>query len=290
MDTAEVLTRERQTTIDAAEAALLRAHSLPLRICRPKRSPPATRDAVRLLARSSRPSQLGPDRRLRPTSGARTLQCGLRPFGGPDGVQCPGGGDMELHLHCIAAAAVCRSPGAGQHDSRSRQRRARAGIRIACDEQTCAFARPTSPICWPGGSCATRMTTAATDSSGRRSQCIRGCHRKAVGRASARLRSSASLIGYGQQRDLSVEVDVAVHAAEQALLRASSTARAENDQVVTSALELLQDLGSRVSSPLHPVRRDICGYGSGCLRRAGSSPTLSSSALMVSMLTPPSVT
>ena len=161
MDTAEVLTRERQTTIDAAEAALLRAHSPPLRICRPKRSPPATRDAVRLLARSSRPSQLGPDRRLRPTSGARTLQCGLRPFGGPDGVQCPGGGDMELHLHCIAAAAVCRSPGAGQHDSRSRQRRARAGIRIACDEQTCAFARPTSPICWPGGSCATRMTTAA---------------------------------------------------------------------------------------------------------------------------------
>src|SRR5437588_2892187 len=76
---------------------------------------------------------------------------------------------------------------------------------------------------------------------------------------------SVAGLGNGEERHAGVEVEVAVHAAEESLLRAPAAAGAEHDEVVLPTLDLLEDLRARVPGGLRAVRDHVVGNRCGGL-------------------------
>jgi hypothetical protein len=62
-----------------------------------------------------------------------------------------------------------------------------------------------------------------------------------------------------------VEVEVAVHAAEESLLRSATASGAKHEEVVAAAFEFSQDLLSHMTAPLYAMSDHIVGNGSACL-------------------------
>ncbi len=70
-------------------------------------------------------------------------------------------------------------------------------------------------------------------------------------------RAARQSIWNRKKRHARVEVNVAVHTAEKSCLGAPSTTRAEHNEVVTAALELVDDLRSGISGALNPMDDDV---------------------------------